>query len=294
MADLRRVAAPERVARSERAGGAGDRLPSTFRVSVLDTAYIYDVLCYFFYFAALLFYIRIRQQKRVLSGWELVACSVLYICALNAKQMAVTLPIFLFSFEVLYGKIGSDSFRALLRWITREGRFILLASLFTLAFLIGQNFGVDSYLNNKAYQPVFTWGRFSNSSRNFANEIFFQKLNLPFLTILLLWIGLLALAWAARSRTLKFAWLFLMLSVLPVAFIDRGAPQYYIPLFGWVLYAATVLASSSRYLLELGDERTRTRAFCHAGRTDVCVLPGDWLVQRAIRHHRRRNAAQRC
>ncbi len=33
-----------------------------------DTAYIYDVLCYFFYFATLLLYVRVRQQHRVLNG----------------------------------------------------------------------------------------------------------------------------------------------------------------------------------------------------------------------------------
>lgn len=215
-----------------------------------DTAYIYDVLCYCFYFATLLLYVRIRQQQRLPNGWELAACCGLFICALNSKQMAVTLPLSLAAYELLFDQVPLRSFHAMARWLRREGRFIIIASIMTLAFLIGQATGAESYLENRAFQPVFTWDRFMLTSRNFADDISLHSVKFSSLAVLLLWIALLALAWASRSRALQFAWLFLMFSVVPVAFIDRGAPQYYIPLFGWVLYAATLLGAGSRYLLE--------------------------------------------
>ncbi len=215
-----------------------------------DTAYIYDVLCYFFYFATLLFYMRVRQQQRVLKAWELAACCGLFICALNSKQMAVTIPVSAAVYELLYDKVPVRSLRFLLRWLMHEGRFIALASVMTLAFLIGQARGEGSYLENKAFRPLFTWNRFMLTSRNFTDDIFSQRFKFSFLAVLLLWAALFALAWGTRSRALKFAWLFLMFSVLPLAFIDRGAPQYYIPLFGWALYAAIVLAKGSQHLLE--------------------------------------------
>jgi len=215
-----------------------------------DTAFIYDVLCYFFYFATLLLYMRIRQQGRPLKGWELAACCGLFICALNSKQMAVTIPISLAVYELLYGQASLRSFRALASWLKREGNFLAISSVMTLAFLIGQATGAGSYLENRSFQPVLTWARFMTSSRNFIDDLFLQRAKFSFLAVLLLWAVLFAVAWATRSRALKFAWLFLMFSVLPVAFIDRGAPQYYLPLFGWVLYAAVVLAKGSQYLLE--------------------------------------------
>ena len=221
-----------------------------FAYLYFDTAYIYDVLCYFFYFATLLLYIRARQQQRALTGWELAACCLLFICALNSKQMAVTIPLSLAGYELVYGKVPLYSFHALLNWVKREVPLIPLASTMTLAFLIGQATGPESYLENKPYQPVVSWNRFLATSSNFVRDVFWLRSRPPFLAILLIWVALLVLAWRARSRALKFAWLFLMFSVLPVAFIDRGAPQYYIPLFGWILCAASALATGSRRLFE--------------------------------------------
>jgi len=204
-----------------------------------------------------LLYVRVRQQDRPLNGWELAACCGLFICALNSKQMAVTIPVSLAVYELLYAQALPHSLRALASWLKREGLFLAISSVMTLAFLIGQATGAESYLENSSFQPVFTWTRFMMTSRNFADDLFLQRVKFSFLAVLLLWIALFAVAWASRSRALKFAWLFLMFSVLPVAFIDRGAPQYYIPLFGWVLYAAIVLAKGSQLLLE---RLTRGRA----------------------------------
>jgi len=50
-----------------------------------DTGFIYDVLCFFFYFSALAWYLRIRQQGRYPRWSELAGCAVLYICALDSK-----------------------------------------------------------------------------------------------------------------------------------------------------------------------------------------------------------------
>jgi len=52
------------------------------------------------------------------------------------------------------------------------------------------------------------------------------------------------LALLLRSRHLVFAWAFLLVSFLPIAWIPaRAAYVLYIPLVGWSLYAAALLAS---------------------------------------------------
>jgi hypothetical protein len=85
-----------------------------------------------------------------------------------------------------------------------------------------------------------------------------------------LWAGLFAIAWAAKSKVLKFSWFFLMLAPLPVAFISpRGASQYYLPWFGWVLFGSTVFVQSFEYL---------TRGVLRDRITPARVRPGLLLV----------------
>ncbi len=55
---------------------------------------------------------------------------------------------------------------------------------------------------------------------------------------------LLAVALLMRSRPLIFCWCFLMITPLPVSFIElRGLNVWYIPFAGWAIYAATLIQS---------------------------------------------------
>jgi hypothetical protein len=200
----------------------------------LDTAYVYDALCYSFYFAVMLLYIRARDRGRRLTRWELVGCCLLYICALNSKEMAVTLPLALLLYELLYHREVLAS------------RGILVTGLVTLVFVIGRAQGSESLLRMSAYRPHFTVAQFLATSRNFFDYTFFHVTTYSLLTI---WAVLFAIAWLSGSRVLRFAWSFLMISPLPVAFIvPRGPSQYYIPWFGWVLFAGAAIVESLKHL----------------------------------------------
>lgn len=202
-----------------------------------DTGYVFDVLCYAFYFGAFLLYVRVRQEKRSLRVWEVAACAVLYICALNSKEMAVTLPLFLAIYELLYH--GRKEARVM---------GVLVTGVLTLIFAIGRSLGSESLLHNAAYQPLFTWSRFMETSGHFLGDMT-DRAGWPASAVLLLWGVLFAVAWSSRSRVLKFAWLFLMLSPIPVAFVlPRGAAQYYLPWFGWVLYISVVLVRALEWV----------------------------------------------
>jgi hypothetical protein len=99
------------------------------------------------------------------------------------------------------------------------------------------------------------------TSRHFAGDMLGMP-DWPAWAVLLLWTVLAAIAWAARSRVLGFAWLFLMLGPLPIAFIQpRGASQYYVCVFGWMLYAAVLLVKLASVL------------------TRAVPLPGWWLTR---------------
>ena len=55
-----------------------------------NTSFIYDVLCCFFYLAAVVYYAGIRSSGRTLTALQ-TALVLALLCALNSKEMAVTL-----------------------------------------------------------------------------------------------------------------------------------------------------------------------------------------------------------
>ena len=78
-------------------------------------AFIYDVLCGLFYLAALTYYVHIRNNDTPLRPLQLLLFLLLYICALNSKEMAVTLPVIVLLYELL--KLPRwPSWDALLSW----------------------------------------------------------------------------------------------------------------------------------------------------------------------------------
>jgi hypothetical protein len=234
---------------------------ASFALIFFDTGFVCDVVCFFFYFSAFLFYVRIRSQGRQPGALELAACSALYICALNAKEIAVTLPASLLVYEWLYHGLPLAP-RKFVRWLFRGGRVVFVTGVLTTAFVIGRGLGGGSLLNNPAYRPIFTWARFMQTSQHFTRELLFLHETPPAAAVLAVWALLLCLAWLSKSRVLQFAWAFIMFSPIPVAFIlPRGAPQYYIPYFGWALYAGAGLTLASRRLLQGAPETAQwTRA----------------------------------
>jgi len=192
-----------------------------------DTGYIYDVLCYFFTFAALLWYIAIRQKNRAPGIAESAALLGLFVCALNSKEMAIALPAVLALYELLYAP-------------RRSVRLIAITTAMTVAFMVGR---AGYMVSNPAYRPEIGWMRFNQTTGHFLNEIF--VLNDWFTAPITLAVcgALLMLAVAARSKPLIFAWAFTAITALPIAFVPpRNGPQYYIPLFGCALYAGCAIA----------------------------------------------------
>lgn len=98
-----------------------------FSALYCNTGTIYDILCFFFYFSAFLYYLRARRENAYLSPLQLLSLSGLYILALDSKEMAVTLPVLLVFYEVLYNRPSSLKVRVLGLWAVREARAAWLA-----------------------------------------------------------------------------------------------------------------------------------------------------------------------
>jgi hypothetical protein len=203
---------------------------------------IYDILCFTFYFLALDFYVRIRKNGLYLTPGGLVAFLLLYLCALNSKEMAVTLPPVLLGCELIFGKDWLPRTPEVRRaWIARWMP-IALSGLMTIAFVFGRFSNSSPLTGNDGYRVHLGMQTYLSALAHYIGVL----VSLPglmgvrfaaLLLVLLATIGLLA-----RERSMIFALFFLMVAPLPVIFVAlRGGYVMYIPAFGIALYLACLL-----------------------------------------------------
>ena len=193
-----------------------------------NIAFIYDVLCGCFYLSALVYYLQIRESGRQLRGREIAAFLALYLCALNSKEMAVTLPVILLIYEWLYQD------RASLRGV-------VAGALLNLPYLYGKVFRGDALATSAAYRPELTWARLLDFQTRSFTELFQQRTPLGPETVAWIWVALFYLAFRRRRPVLQFCWIFLAIAPLPIEFLPgRGGACLYLPFVGCAIFAAVV------------------------------------------------------
>ncbi len=190
---------------------------------------IYDILCYTFCTAALVWYLEDRPYK-------FAVFLALYIGALNAKEMAVTLPVFVLIWEWAHR-----------RRTLRDLAPALIAGVLTALYLYGKMNGPDPLNAQDAYKPAFTVQRFFATARNDMNLLFYTERWFNTARVILLWIALPFVAWLLRSRTLALSGAFAILAFLPVSFVPpREGFVCYLPLAWWSIYAAVLVLELRR------------------------------------------------
>jgi hypothetical protein len=206
-------------------------------------SFIYDVLCGFFYFAALTYYIHIREKGRELRPVQVAVFLTLYICALNSKEMALTLPVIVLAYETFRCPHFSER-KQFLRQNWRFATPALIAGLLTVPYIYGKTMGTDALARLPPYQPRYSWHHFVASNAKFVNEllylyhVFFPKgvLGLFPKGVLILWAIVFIYAWLRRDCGLRLMACWVVITPLPLAFIyPRGGACLYIPLFGWAM-----------------------------------------------------------
>ena len=226
----------------------------------LDTAFLFDVLSFTFFFLAVTVYLRARASGRI-PGWKSILASCLcFICSINSKEIGATLPAILLIYELLYH--GTTGWRSIARWFT-----ILAMGAIDLLWIVGKLLAPGSLLHEPGYEPSFTLHRFFETTSGFAGELLLRPSHtMPAAAIAVVWISMLAVARIAKSRALLFAWFFLMFSALPLAFTNpRGLTQYYLPMFGWALYAGVLLELIFSFTLRRLRFSNPIRARIYAG-----------------------------
>jgi len=205
-------------------------------------AYIYDLLCGFFYFAAMAYYIHIRNREVSLQPTQLLGFLALYICALNCKEMAVTLPVIVLIYELLKSHRWPDS-KAFLHWIRSYAAPSLIAGLLTVFYVYGKLHGTGSLASLGPYRPKYSWDNFTGSNANFVGQLLVAGHTITPTTLLLLWALVFIYAFARQERTLQLMAFWVVIVPLPLAFIFpvRGDASLYLLLFGWAMIFATVI-----------------------------------------------------
>jgi hypothetical protein len=236
-------------------------------------AFIYDVLCGFFYLAALSYYVHIREQDSCLRPGQLLIFMFLYVLALDSKEMAVTLPVIVFTYELLKAPRWAD-WKALRRWSWRYATPSLIVVAVTAIYLCGKLYGSGSLTTLDPYRPRYSWHQFLLSNAKFLGDLFFLQDAITPGILLILWAAVFMYAVFRRDRTVRLMAVWVVIVPLPIAFLlpIRGGGCLYLLLFGWAMIFAKVacnlIALISRFFMFPGqrvavDRKTEAMSETH-------------------------------
>ena len=204
-------------------------------------AFIYDVLCGFFYLAALTYYVHLREQDICLRPVQILIFLLLYVLALDSKEMAVTLPAIVSTYEFLKAPRWVD-WKALRRWSWRYATPSLIAGALTAIYLYGKLYGSGSLTRLDPYRPRYAWHQFLVSNSRFIADLFFAQNAITSGTLLMLWVAVCIYGVLRRDRTVQLMAFWVVIVPLPLAFLlpIRGGGSLYLLLFGWAMIFAKV------------------------------------------------------
>jgi hypothetical protein len=205
---------------------------------------VYDILCFTFYFGVMAYYARARRTGLVFNFRRTGTFLVLYVGALDAKEMAVTLPLVLILYELIYFSPAGFDLRRIGKWAVSNYRPSAIAGVMTIPYIWGKMLAQSPFAQLSSFHLQITPRQFLSSYGAYLDVIFFRDHLFGETQTAILLAAMLLVALLMRSRDLVFAWSLLLFSFLPIAFIPlRAAYVLYIPLAGWSLYAAVLLVS---------------------------------------------------
>lgn len=251
---------------------------------VFAGSFIYDVLCGFFYFAALTYYVRIREKGVMLRPGQLAIFLALYVCALNSKEMAVSLPVIVFMYEALKcPRLRDWKQFAWRNWCVAIPAFV--AALVTAIYICGKLSGPHALANLKAYRPVYSWHRFTIMNAHFINDLLYESTSPIGRAVLFAWPVVFVYAFWRRDRLLQLMAFWVVITPLPLAFIlPRGEAVFYIVLFGWATIFARMLSDLIGLIVKLpvlaGPGTATLPTFATAAAAVIFAVFTHWENQR--------------
>jgi len=217
---------------------------------------IYELLCFFFYLLTLLCYF-VWRQDGTLSWRRMAVILILTGCALDSKEMAMTLPAALLLIEVFYFPRKDWSWRVVL--LTAA----LTIPTIAIKVLTKNPLSDDSRYHGHSVQATL------EALRAYHHFLLYGMLSpdgFSMGALVTLWVLLGSAAIMMRSRPMKFGLCFLVVALMPVCIIaPRGGYMMYIPLFGWALYAGSLFQRvCDDFAGGLNSPRVRAAVTCAA------------------------------
>lgn len=208
-----------------------------------DSGNCYDLLSFFFYYSALLYYISIRERGREPGVKASISILSLFVCALNSKEISVTLPLIMGLYEILYQPLPRRSWIDYRRWIWRNGRLVFIGGIMAVGYALGKTFGSDSLTDVVGYKPNISLMAYLLSFGQYLNELFYRVDWFTAERTGLFLTGLAGIAVLARRTYLRFACVLILVGVMPVAFLPRrGLYSVYVPMVGLWIFGGGLLS----------------------------------------------------
>src|SRR5439155_12447555 len=95
----------------------------------------------------------------------------LYICALNSKEMAVSLPVIVLIYELLKSSRWA-SWNAFLSWTRLDAAPALIGGAITAFYVYSKIGGTASTTISESYRPIYSWHNFVTSNARFVGELY--------------------------------------------------------------------------------------------------------------------------
>jgi hypothetical protein len=216
-----------------------------------NTGMLYDILCCFFYFSALVYYVRIRQSGRLLRWHEMLIFCGLYILTLDSKELGVSLPVTICAWELLFNPpaLWLAGWR---RFIGKELLPVWVTGIMTAAFIAGRMMAPEGLSQLGGYRMRVSLPVYLEGAGHFLNQVFYLEGYFDAKRTEGALLALLLIAVLAGSRKLAFCWILFVVGVLPVVFLaPRGLGSAWIPFVGLVAYGAISIVGLRDAVLKL-------------------------------------------
>ena len=213
----------------------------TVRNLSFNAGTLYDTFCFTLYVALLLVYIAARGRGVPGIGM-LFPIGLLTALALDAKEMAASIPLALLAWELVF-----HPRRNVWRWPLGEGRGVLVAGVIVAIFTAVHAVEQGPMSGADAYRPVLTFARWNETTGHYLALLFYSQGAYSHVAIAAIYAAVLAIAAFSRSRLALLCALWFPLALLPISFIPpRPGYALYIPMLLWCLLAGMIITLPTR------------------------------------------------
>jgi hypothetical protein len=139
-----------------------------------NAAFVYDAMCCCLYLASLAYYVAIRNRGKLPGAWQTAVFLGIFLCALNAKEMAVSVPVMLLVYEWTYHPPAKWDRATLMAWVRGPARTAWIAAALTLVDIYPKLVGPTAMTAAEGYHPVFTLERVLAFHVGLCQDLFFS------------------------------------------------------------------------------------------------------------------------